>query len=275
MYSSRETGNYLEEYSRRFDTVEVDQWFWSLGAGGVALPRRETVAEYDAATPEGFSFTVKCPNALTLTHHRGGKGPPRPNAWFLDPGLFIRFIESLAPIVPKIGLFMFQFEYLNKDKMSGRAEFQDRLGAFIEVLPADLPYAVELRNPRWLGPEWFGFLSSLGAAPVLLQGYWMDDVAGLIDAHRAAIGRNACVRLHGEDREGMEERTGEDWSRVVRPKDDELKRISYSIKRAFGPDGKVYVNVNNHYEGSAPLTIRKLEGLFEGWPDRPTLHRHR
>lgn len=263
VYSSREPADYLEEYARRFDTVEVDQWFWSLGGSGVAMPRRETVAEYDAATPPGFKFTVKCPNAITLTHHRGPKGQARPNDSFLDPGLFTRFVEAVAPLVPKIGLFMFQFEYLNRDKMAGRPEFLERLGSFLEALPADLPYAVEIRNPRWIDASWFSFLRSARATPVLLQGYWMGDVAAVIDDHGATMGGSACVRLHGEDREGMEERTGEDWSRVVRPKDDELRRISFSIKRAFGSTGNVIINVNNHYEGSAPITIRKLRGLFD------------
>lgn len=263
VYSSREPANYLEEYARAFDTVEVDQWFWSLGGSGLAMPRRETVAEYDAATPAGFRFTVKCPNALTMTHHRGPKDRARPNESFLAPSVFLRFLEALAPLVPKVGLFMFQFEYLNRDKMSGRPEFLERLGTFLEALPADLPYGVEIRNPRWIDSSWFGFLRGAGAAPVLLQGYWMGDLAALLDEHGASIGRTACVRLHGEDREGMEEKTGEDWSRVVRPKDDELRRISYSIKRAFGPGGKLFVNVNNHYEGSAPITIRKLRGLFD------------
>ncbi|MBL8968545.1 MAG: DUF72 domain-containing protein, partial [Spirochaetaceae bacterium] len=74
VYSSREPVNYLAEYAAKYDSVEVDQWFWSLGKRGVALPRRETVAEYDAATPPGFRFAVKCPDALTLSHFRGGKG---------------------------------------------------------------------------------------------------------------------------------------------------------------------------------------------------------
>jgi uncharacterized protein YecE (DUF72 family) len=86
----------------------------------------------------------------------------------------------------------------------------------------------------------------------------MDDVADTLDANIERIGKTLCIRLHGEDREGMEERTGEDWSRIVRPKDEELTRISYSIKKSFGRGTTVYLNINNHYEGSAPLTIEKL-----------------
>jgi uncharacterized protein YecE (DUF72 family) len=264
VYSSREPGNYLAEYALKYNTVEVDQWFWSLGKSGAALPRPETVAEYDLSTPADFRFTVKCPNALTLTHHHGKKTEPlQPNDRFLDHDFFMRFLESLAALVPKIGLFIFQFEYLNKDKMPSKSRFMDSLGAFLASLPGDMPYAVEIRNPRWMDGSWFKLLQGQGAAPVLLQGYWMDDIAALIDQHHAGLGPAVCIRLHGEDREGMEERTGSDWSSIIRPKDDELLRISGAVARLLGAGTKAFVNVNNHYEGSAPLTIQKLGRLLD------------
>jgi len=60
----------------------------------------------------------------------------------------------------------------------------------------------------------------------------------------------------------MEERTGEDWSSIVRPKDEELQRIARSINYQYTNGKSVIVNVNNHYEGSAPLTIEKLKALL-------------
>lgn len=267
VYSCREPENYLREYAAKYSTVEVDQWFWSLGKTGVALPKRETVAEYEQVTPEDFRFTVKCPNALTLTHHHSKNGDPsQANPRFLDEEFFNSFLESVAALVPKIGLFIFQFEYLNRDKMESRHAFMDKLGSFLERLPADLPYAVEIRNPKWIDVQWFDLLRAHAVAPVLLQGYWMDDVAKTIDTHEGCIGDALCIRLHGEDREGMEERTGADWSQIVRPKDQELVAIMGSANRLLSNDRKVFLNVNNHYEGSAPLTIEKIRRLAN--PDR-------
>lgn len=264
VYSSREPPDYLAEYALRYDTVEVDQWFWSLGNSGVAMPRRETVAEYDAATPAAFRFTVKCPDAITLTHHRArGSREPRPNDNFLDPGLFMRFLEALAPLVPKIGLFIFQFEYLNKQKAPDRAAFMARLAEFMEALPADLPYAFEIRNPRWVDEAWFRLLAGRRAAPVLLQGYWMDPVTLALERFGGLIGDTFCVRLHGEDREGMDERSGSDWSSILRSKDDELAAIVPAVKALTGNGRKAFINVNNHYEGSAPITIGKIRKLLD------------
>jgi hypothetical protein len=67
-------------------------------------------------------------------------------------------VESLPALVPKVGHFIFQFEYLNKEKMPSRHEFVEQLAAFLGRLPGDLPYAVEIRNPRWIGAvdDWEG-----------------------------------------------------------------------------------------------------------------------
>ncbi len=263
VYSSREPANYLEEYAHKYNSVEVDQWFWSLGKTGASLPRREVVADYDASTPADFRFSIKCPNALTLTHQYARKGEPLvENPRFLDTDFFLRFIESLALIVPKTIGFMFQFEYLNRDKMPSKQVFLEKLSRFLNALPRDLPYAVEIRNPRWMDDSWFDFLREHQVAPVLLQGYWMDDVATILDQYGSKIGDTICVRLHGEDREGMEERTGEDWSKIVRPKDEEIERIAGSLKIQYGNGKRLIVNFNNHYEGSAPLTIEKFRKFF-------------
>lgn len=276
VYSSREPADFLAEYAAKHDAVEVDQWFWSLGKGGkAALPRPETVRDYDAATPPGFRFVAKCPNALTLTRPYARSGGGEPNPRFLDPSLALAWVEALGPLLPKVGLHVLQFEYLNKEKLpGGRAEFLDRLGAFLEALPADLPWAVEIRNPRWFDSGWLDFLRERRAAPVFLQGYWMDDAEPSL---RLAAGRldpkgpPACLRLHGEDREGMEERTGEDWSRIVRPKDGELERLVPAARAladtvASGVEAAegigLFLNINNHYEGSAPITLGKAQALL-------------
>ena len=50
---------------------------------------------------------------------------------------------------------------------------------------------------------------------------------------------------------------------IVASKDDELPGVIKMVQdlRERGVDG--YLNVNNHYEGSAPLTIGKVRGLID------------
>ena len=143
----------LAEYAQKLDCVEIDQWYWSLfGAGKVALPRPETVAQYAHAVPEGFRFGVKLPDALTLTHLRP-KDKTEPlvnNPHFLSPDLLRTFMGLLEPMHAKLGPLMLQFGYLNRQMMQSQAEFMDRLDAFARQLPVGYQWCVEIRNPGWL-----------------------------------------------------------------------------------------------------------------------------
>ncbi len=261
VYSSSQPENYLAEYAQKYKTVEIDQWFWSLGKASYGLPNRNLVAEYDAATPTDFRFTIKCPNAITSAlAYRGGA---EPNKLFLNAEVFNRFFDRIEPLAPKLGLLMFQFEYLNRDKMDSRNRFLDQLDTFFSALPKELPYAVEIRNQRWIDSSWFSFLQSQDVAPVLLQGYWMDDVIPTLAQHGDKLGEVACIRLHGDNRKGIEKSTGENWSKIVTPRDEELTSIAPLIAKVAKEGTTLYININNHYEGSSPLTISKLEHLLE------------
>ncbi len=55
-----ETGqlNYLRHYVQNYNTVEIDQWFWSLfEPDHLVLPRADVVKDYAAIVPESFQFT--------------------------------------------------------------------------------------------------------------------------------------------------------------------------------------------------------------------------
>ena len=120
--------DYLADYAKHMDTVEVDQWFWSLFPNGVTLPAEDSVRRYAQSVPDQFRFTVKAPNAITLTHYYGRQPKRhagfanRPNDRFLDHGLLNRFLERLSPMGSKLGPILFQFEYLNRKKMPSSAE---------------------------------------------------------------------------------------------------------------------------------------------------------
>jgi uncharacterized protein YecE (DUF72 family) len=258
---SRATGiDYLSEYSRKYSTVEIDQWFWSL-------PERATAAEYAAATPKDFRFTIKLPNAITLTHFykKRREEELRPNPQFLSPSLFEDVLARLEPLEGKIGMLMLQFEYLNKQKMASQSEFLDRLGRLFEKVPRNIPCGVEIRNPRWLDGRWFAFLAGRELGSVFLQGYYMPPVVSVYKPHAESLRGTVVVRLHGPDREGIEKAAGESWDRIVAPKDDELPGIVEMINDMKDRGLTVFVNVNNHYEGSAPLSIERLRerGVIE------------
>ncbi len=265
VYSSKQKINYLEEYSTRYNTVEIDQWFWSLFDDIVRLPEESTVKEYNNSVPDDFKFTVKIPNAITLTHYYPSKSIKglKENPHFLNPDLFHRFLNSIQPISSKIGALMFQFEYLNKKKMSSQAEFLDRLDAFYESIEKTYPCAFEIRNPNYLNKNYFDFITGGNSAHVLLQGYFMPPIKDVFNKYRDLIGSPVIIRLHGPDRKKIEALTGKDWSKIVLPKDTKLAILPSIIEYFSQKEIDVYVNVNNHFEGSAPLTIEKIKKLLD------------
>jgi uncharacterized protein YecE (DUF72 family) len=264
IYPEQGSFNFLEEYAKYFDTVEVDQWFWSLfGKGKAKLPDPKTVNEYAHAVSEhpNFRFTIKVPNSITLTHfYRKKKTDPLiQNPHFLSPELFRQFLDSLRPIWSKLGPLMFQFEYLNKQKMTGLPEFLDRFGSFLDSLPSGFQYAIETRNPNYLKKEFFLFLKEKKLSNVFLEGYYMPPIKDVYHQFHSLLISPVIFRLHGSGREDIEKISWRKWNRRYISREKDLEDFSLIFKRLLEKDIEVYVNVNNHYEGSAPLTIQRLK----------------
>lgn len=256
--------DYLVDYSRHLNTVEVDQWFWSLFPGGVRLPERKTVETYAASVPRDFRFTVKAPNSITLTHFysrqpaRYKQYANRPNDGFLSIDLLNRFLDSLAPLHDRLGPVMFQFEYLNKKKMPSRDAFIEKLDGFFDRAPDGFQYAVETRNPNYLSEEYFGFLRGRGLAHVFLDGYYMPPIGEVFATYDTVTAGYSVVRLHGPDRQGIEKKTGKIWNRLVETRDTGIGSAVEIVLGNVDRGVTTYLNVNNHYEGSAPLTIERF-----------------
>jgi len=262
VYSDQKSLNYLQEYSQQYNTVEIDQWFWSLfGPEKVSLPSPFTVQEYLESVPPDFKFSIKIPNSLTLTHfyQKNKKEPLQENPHFLSPTLFQEFLRSIDPLRKNLGPLMFQFEYLNKQKMPTQQIFQEKFGQFIQKIDPNYQYAVEIRNPNYLNDSYFRFLQTNGLSHVFLQGYYMPPVTDIYKKFHDFLKKPVVIRLHGPDRSDIEKRSGGNWNRILDPRDQELNQIAGIIKELLDRKFEVYVNMNNHYEGSAPLSIKRLE----------------
>jgi uncharacterized protein YecE (DUF72 family) len=265
VYSSPRPQNFLAEYAERYSTVEIDQWFWSLfGINTVELPKTETVEEYVASVPDDFIFTVKVPNSITLTHlyKQYTDGALVENKHFLSNNLLDTFLGILEPMKSRLGPLMFQFEYLNRQKMPSQNEFIDRIGRLFDKAPPGYQYAIESRNPNYLNEQYFSFLQSAGISHVFIQGYYMPEITTVYTPHAPLIDNTAVIRLHGYDRKAIEKKTQKRYDRIVEPLDDELPGVISMIQDMRDRGVTVYLNVNNHYEGSAPLTIAKIQSAL-------------
>jgi uncharacterized protein YecE (DUF72 family) len=256
--------DYLREYAKHLRSVEVDQWFWSLFPQNVRLPDVQTVRQYAESVPDDFRFTVKAPNALTLTHFYS-KQPAayaasagQPNGHFLELSLLERFLERLTPLGRKLGPIMFQFEYLNRAKMSSLDAFLERFADFVSRAPQDFQYAVETRNPNYLSPPFFQSLKEKSCGYVYLEGYYMPPIDRIFERFHPETADFSIIRLHGVDRKQIETDVGEVWNRLASPKPQAVEAAAKIVRANARRRILTYVNVNNHLEGSAPLTVQRL-----------------
>jgi uncharacterized protein YecE (DUF72 family) len=262
--------DYLPDYARHLDSVEVDQWFWSLFPGGLRLPDPAVVKRYAKSVPDGFVFTVKAPNALTLTHYYAKQPPPhadlagKPNPAFLDHDLLCRFLDTLSPLRSKLGPIMFQFEYLNKQKMPSKEAFFERFGEFIGKAPKGYHYALEIRNPNYYSPAFFDFLNERQIGFVYLDGYYMPPIGEVFEKYRPESASFQVIRLHGGDRLEIEGETGEVWNRIAAPKPGGLQAAARIVRANAKKRVLTYLNLNNHFEGSAPLSLRRFLDVLAG-----------
>ena len=154
---------------------------------------------------------------------------------------------------------MFQFEYLNKQKMPSLQIFIDKFAEFFEKCDSDITYGIEIRNPNYLNQRYFSFLEDLKIGHVFCQGYYMPFMGDIYRKYKNYLNTTQVIRLHGPDRSDIEEKSRGIWNKIIEPKDDEVSRITKIIEEIQSRNLDQYVNVNNHYEGSAPLTIERIK----------------
>ena len=228
------------------------------------MPDPGDVKLYAEAVPDDFVFSIKAPNALTLTHfysklaarRRTSPASPIKPSWII--GLLERFLERLEPLGRKRGPVMFQFEYLNRQKMASKEAFFDAFGAFMSKAPKGILYAIEIRNPNYLSKPFFDFLAQHKLGFVYLDGYYMPPIGTIFETYKPATARFSVIRLHGGDRGEIEKETGEVWNKIVAPKPEAIQAAAHITVENIRQKIKTIVNVNNHFEGSAPLTIERF-----------------
>jgi uncharacterized protein YecE (DUF72 family) len=245
--------DYLRVYAAHFDCVEVDSTYYST-------PAARTVDGWAAKTPAHFRLAAKFPRAIV---HGGEAAQPdaarllTPEATYAERDRFLAVVEHLGE---RLGPLVLQFPYFSKKCFATAEPFMERLDRFLGDLPAAHRYAIEIRNPRWLGPELTNLCRRHRAALVLVDHEWMphgEQVARELDF----LTTDFCyVRLLG-NRQKIEALTTT-WEREVIDRSASLSRWADLLQRLSAQNILTWIFVNNHYAGHAPATVRALEALY-------------
>jgi uncharacterized protein YecE (DUF72 family) len=248
----------LAEYAETFPVVCGDFSFYQF-------PTPESWQRLFGQTPAALHFGFKVPEEITVMawpgHARYGPRAGQLNRSFLDAGLFQReFARALEPYRDRVAALIFEFGTIPKAAIATAAEFVGRLDAFLAALPGGFRYAVEIRNPEYLGPAYFETLSAYGVAHVFNAWTRMPDLGAQAAMPGAFTADFTVVRALL--RPG---RTYEQAVKLFQPyratrepdllTRDALGRIVQHARRAGKP---AFVFVNNRLEGHAPSTIEAV-----------------
>lgn len=131
--------NWLEYYTRFFQTVEINNTFYNL-------PEKKTFRKWAEATPDEFIFTVKANRFIT--HIKRLKDPK---------DSIQRFFENASGLGKKLGSILFQLPPKWKLELG-------RLVEFLEVLPKNRRTVFEFRDESWLCEDVYSLLEEHSVA---------------------------------------------------------------------------------------------------------------
>lgn len=140
---------FLYLYSRRFTIVEGNTTFY-------AVPDADTIARWVDQTPDNFEFCLKLPRELTHSGllHSSIEGT-------------LRFLEQMEGLGSKLGPVFAQLP------PHYSPEYLADLTEFLEALPQDKSFALEVRHPDWFrsphAEDLTAVLQELGVGRVLLD----------------------------------------------------------------------------------------------------------
>jgi len=166
--------DFLSLYSRRLNSVEGNTTFYSL-------PNAETVARWRDETPPDFRFCLKFPK--TISHERRLRNAEAETEQFLIclRGLGTRAGPSFLQLPPSF----------NGDSLQS-------LVSYLDTLPRDFQYAVEVRHPDFFGgpaePALDEALRQRNAARVVF------DTRGLRRADPDEVGESAEATRQAQER---------------------------------------------------------------------------
>jgi len=245
----------LKEYARTFPTVCGDFAFYQF-------PSPEFWAKLFGLAPEGFRFAFKVPEQITCkmfpSHARYGPQAGKDNESFLDAELLKEmFLRPLWPYHSRTALLIFEFGAFSRRAIAEPGEFLERLDPFLAALPPQFRYAVEVRNPEFLQPDYFGCLRARGVAHVYNAWSRMPELRQQMALPQSATADFLVCRALLRQGRPYEEAVAmfSPYSEIRDPNPGARDSLRLLIRRAREERHMAFLFVNNRLEGNAPLTI--------------------
>jgi uncharacterized protein YecE (DUF72 family) len=248
----------LSEYAETFPIVCGDFSFYQF-------PSESYWTKLFGSAPSTLQFAFKAPEDVTVKqfprHPRYGPRAGDDNSSFLDAALFqSAFLDLLTPYRPRVAMLILEFGSFAKQCYPDVGAFLEELDPFLAALPPDFRYAVEIRNPEFLSPEYFACLRSHRVAHVFNAWTRMPEIdvqMRLGDAYTADFSvARALLRRARAYEEAVAKFAP--YARVQEQNPEARQALRLLIARARQRHEPSYIFVNNRLEGNAPETIEAI-----------------
>jgi uncharacterized protein YecE (DUF72 family) len=262
----------LREYAETFRTVCFDGAYYGF-------PDERKLREMADQVPDNFRFAFKVTDEITIKRFpslpRFGSRGGLANENFLNAPLFAdRVLGPLAAIRPKVGPIIFEFSKFHAGEYAGVTDFVTDLDRFFGALPKGWSYSVELRNRKWLGPEYLACLQKHDVAPVFNS--WTDmppvsEQLGIVGEQRT--GQLSVGRFLLKPGRKYEEAVSKFQPYTKTQEINEEGRASIAAMIGQGwlkptRDG-TYLYINNRLEGNALMSVLGVLELLKFIPVDP------
>lgn len=214
-FYTKEDKSMLQAYSRVFRSVEIDSTFYRY-------PSKGTVMGWVKYSPEGFIYTAKLPKLIT--HEK---------KLDLNEGVeedLQRFVELMEPLYlsGKLGCVLIQ--------LPPRFDYEPReMEDFFKILPTQIKFAVEFRDPSWMRQETWALLEKYHVAYTIVD-------EPLLPSEIHITSNIAYFRWHGKGTQPW-------YNYRYRP--EELQPWAPKVEEVAEKVEKAYGYFNNHYHGYA------------------------
>ncbi len=249
------TDTCLAEYAETFPVVCGDFTFYQF-------PSEQYWRKLFHSAPPALRFAFKVPEQVTVrvwpSQARYGGRAGEENPSFLDAGLLGQeFLRPLEPYRERVAALILEFGAFPRGFFRDAEAFSAALERFLRALPAGFRYAVEIRNPEFLDPDYFSCLRRCGAAHVFNAWSRMPELGAQIampDAFTADFSVTRALLRFGRSYE-QAVRKFEPYSQVQEVNQPARDAVRNIIDRARRQRQAAFVFVNNRLEGNAPATI--------------------
>ncbi len=248
----------LGEYARTFPVVCGDFSFYQF-------PSEQYWRRLFGSAPATLQFALKVPEDITAkvfpAQARYGPRAGLPNPAFLDAALFEeQFLKPLAAWRGQIAVLIFEFGAFSQKSYAHPREFCADLDPFLAALPEGFRYAVEVRNPEFLGPDYFHCLKGRRVAHVFNAWARMPELGRQLrmpDAYTADFAVCRALLRHGRPYADAVQLFSP-YEEIKDPNPEGRQAIRDLIEWARDNRRAAFIFVNNRFEGNAPQSVEAI-----------------